>query len=57
MKARSPLAAEAAGVRVESLASDAPWAEGPSVGAEFLECAGECLDVGLGEMAREVLFD
>ena len=27
------------------------------MGAEFLECADECLDVGVGEVAREVLFD
>jgi len=27
------------------------------VGAEFLECAGACLDVGVREVAGEVLFD
>src|SRR5881227_2615540 len=40
-----------------SLTADAPWAEGPGVGAEFLEGAGERLDVGFGEVAGEVLFD
>ena len=43
--------------RALRLASDASWAEGAGVGAEFLECASECLDVGVGEVAGEVLFD
>src|SRR5438093_3944838 len=40
-----------------SLAADASWAEGAGVGAEFLEGADERLDVGVGEVAGEVLFD
>ena len=39
------------------LAADAPWAEGAGVDADLLKGAGERPDVGVGEVAGEVLFD
>src|SRR5436190_10962809 len=44
-------------LHAEPLAADAPWAEGTGVGAELFERPGQGLDVGVGEVAREVLFD
>src|SRR5205807_424518 len=43
--------------RLRVSVSDAPWAEGAGVGADFLECAGEVFDVGVAEVAGEVLID
>ena len=39
------------------LDADSPWAERARMRADLLECARERLDVGVGEVAREVLFD
>jgi hypothetical protein len=36
---------------------DAAWAQRARVGTEFLERAGERLDIGVGEVAGEVPFD
>src|SRR5262249_40249296 len=41
----------------ESLAADSPRAEGARMGADLLERAGDGLDVGVCEVASEVLFD
>src|SRR5436190_23622582 len=43
--------------RALRLASDASRAEGAGVGADLLERAGQRLDVGVGEVAGEVLLD
>ena len=43
--------------RKPSLGADASWAEGAGVGSDLLECAGERFDVGVREVAREVLVD
>ena len=45
------------GVGAGFLASDAAWAEGAGVGAEFFECVGERFDVAVAEVLGEVLFD
>src|SRR3954469_12478688 len=39
------------------LAADASGAERAGVRVDFLECAGERFDVGVGEVAGEVLLD
>jgi hypothetical protein len=42
---------------VSALVADASWPEGSGVSAELVECARERLDVGLGQVAGEVLLD